>query len=64
MRLKPDGMVKEKIVITKDVTSPISNPNGYFNVHWVQPLAYETQVDNNAFFTSNNNQYWDMARNY
>lgn len=49
--VKPDGLVKEKIVIVKDVTSPIDTEEGYFNIHWTSKNMGGT---NNAAFNSDN----------
>lgn len=54
-------MVKEKIVIVKDVLAE-STETGFVNVHWFKQNVSAGTL--NVYMNQDNNQWSDMIRNY
>jgi hypothetical protein len=56
MKVRPDGNVKEKIVIVRDMLS-IDGQSGYMNIHWLRPYQVDgttsTQWWNTYYDTDN-----------
>lgn len=62
LKIKPDGIVKEKVTIRLDLASDTTE-TGYMNIFWHSLTDYGGG-SYNASITTLNKQFTDMIRNY